>query len=63
MARRAKRDIDESVGAIREMALAMTELVQEIRQERHKREGTGGLSDFQKNNLPTFKGGYNRDGA
>ena len=63
MARRAERDIDESVGAIREMALAMTELVQEIRQERHKKEGAGGLSDFQKNNLPTFKGGYNRDGA
>jgi hypothetical protein len=45
------------------MALAMTELVQEIRQERHKKEGARGLSDFQKNNPPTFKGGYNPDGA
>jgi hypothetical protein len=63
VARRAERDLDESVRAIREMALAMTELVQEIHQERHKKEGAGGLSDFQKNHPPTFKGGYDPDGA
>ena len=60
-------NINAAIGAMRDMADATAQVLQELRNNHNnntaRNDGAKGLADFQKNNPPTFKGGFDPDGA